>query len=208
MIPAKEYYSHLFTDPKGDCSNIVHMAEAAELFNPVILSDISPTEIVTKLHYLADKLIYFKYDAYFTEGFIKRLKKELPDVVKEAKRDHDLDRIKGNKQYHTRLQKRMKRHNIENMDWKEDDGEYARRIWEWWRIRVQEFPCHALAIRLVVLSQLSSCSVERVFSRLSLIRERCGEHIFEDMTEIRLFMQCNGNLDDLYEAALKFNIGN
>ena len=36
MIPAKEYYSHLFTDPKGDCSNIVHMAEAAELFNSVI----------------------------------------------------------------------------------------------------------------------------------------------------------------------------
>ena len=134
MIPAKEYYLHLFTDQKGDCSNIVHMAEAAELFNPVILSDISPTEIVTKLHYLADKLIYFKYDAYFTEWFIKCLKKELPGVVKEAKRDHDLNRIKGNKHYHTRLQKRMKRHNIENMndmDWKEDAGEYSRRIWEW-----------------------------------------------------------------------------
>ena len=176
-----------------------------------MLSDISPTEIVTKLHYLADKLIYFKYDAYFTEWFIKCLKKELPGVVKEAKRDHDLNRIKGNKHYHTRLQKRMKRHNIENMndmDWKEDAGEYSRRIWEWWRIRVQEFPCHALAIRLVVLSQLSSCSVERVFSRLSLIRERCGENIFEDMTEIRLFMQCNGTLDDLNEAALKFNIDN
>ena len=103
MIPAKEYYWHIFTDPKGDCSNIVHMAEAAELFNPVMLSDISPTEIVTKLHYLADKLIYFKYDAYFTEWFIKCLKKELPDVVKEVKRDHDLNRIKGNKHYHTGL---------------------------------------------------------------------------------------------------------
>ena len=161
------------------------MAEAAELFNPVLLSNISETEIVTKLHYLADKLVYFKYAGYFTEGFIKRLKKELPDVVKEARRDHDLDRIKGNKQYYTRLQRRMKRHNIQNgddMDWKEDAGEYARRIWEWWRIRVQEFPCHALAIRLVVLSQLSSCSVERVFSRLSLIRERCGENLYEDMT--------------------------
>ena len=211
MIPAKEYYTSLFTDPEGDCSNTVHMAEAAELFNPVMLSNISETEIVTKLHYLVDKLVYFKYAGYFTEGFIKRLKNELPDVVKEARRDHDLDRIKGNKQYYTRLQRRMKRHNIQNgddMDWKEDAGEYARRIWEWWRIRVQQFPCHALAIRLVVLSQLSSCSVERVFSRLSLIRERCGENLYEDMTEIRLFMQCNGNLDDLYETALKFNIDN
>lgn len=157
MIPAKEYYSHLFTDPEGGCSNIVYMAEAAELSNTVMLSNISATEIVTKLHYLADKIIYLKYDGYFTEGFIKRLKKELPGVVKEAKRDHELDRIKGNKQYHTRLQKKMKRHNIRNkddMDWKEDAGEYTRSIWEWWRIRVQEFPCHALAIRLVVLSHL------------------------------------------------------
>ena len=120
------------------------------------------TEIVTKLHYLADKLIMYKYDSYFTEGFISCLKKEIPDVVKEAKRDHDLDRIEGNKHYHTRLQKRMKKSNIQNkddMDWKKDPGEYARHIWEWWRTRVHEFPCHAFAIRLIVLSQLSSCSV-------------------------------------------------
>ena len=139
------------------------------------------------------------------------MKKEIPDVVKEAKRDHDLDRIEGNSQYHTRLQKRMKRSNIQNkddMDWKKDPGEYARRIWEWWRARVEEFPYHALARRLIVLSQLSSCSVECVFSRLSLIHERCGDHMFEDMTEIRLFMQCNGNLEDLYQAALKYNSGN
>ena len=211
MVPAKEYYTHLFSDSEGDCSNVVHMAEAAELFNPIMLSEISETEIVTKLHYLADKLIRFKYDSYFTEGFIRRLKKEIPDVVKEAKRDHDLDRIEGNSQYHTRLQKRMKRSNIQNkddMDWKKDPGEYARHIWEWWRARVEEFPYHALARRLIVLSQLSSCSVEHVYSRLSLIHERCGDHMFEDMTEIRLFMQCNGNLEDLYQAALKYNSGN
>ena len=109
------------------------MAEAAELFNPIMLSSITDTEIVTKLHYLADKLVFFKYNFTFTEGFIKRLKKEMPCVVKEAKRDHDLNRIKGDNKYHTRLQKRMKRHNIQDkndMDWKNDAGEYARRIWE------------------------------------------------------------------------------
>ena len=211
LIPAKEYYSKLFNDSEGDCSNVTNMAEAAELFNPIMLSEITDTEIVTKLHYLADKLMMYQYESHFTEGFIRRLKKEIPDVVKEAKRDHDLERIQGNKQYHTRLQKRMKRYKILNeddMDWKNDAGEYARRIWEWWRTRVDEFPCHAFAIRLVVLSQLSSCSVERVFSRLSLIRERCSDSSFEDMTEIRLFMQCNGNLEDLYESALKFNSSN
>ena len=186
------------------------MAEAAELFNPIMLSSITDTEIVTKLHYLADKLVFFKYNFTFTEGFIKRLKKEMTCVVKEAKRDHDLNRIEGDNKYHTRLQKRMKRHNIQDkndMDWKNDAGEYARRIWEWWRTRVEEFPCHAVVIRLVVLSQLSSCSVERVFSRLQLINERCGDKLFEDMLEIRLFMQCNGDLQALYENTLKLGNG-
>ena len=36
MVPAKEYYTHLFSDSEGDCSNVVHMAEAAELFNPIM----------------------------------------------------------------------------------------------------------------------------------------------------------------------------
>jgi len=59
----------------------------------------------------------------------------------------------------------------------------------------------------VVLSQLSSCSVERVFSRLQLINERCGDNLFEDMLEIRLFMQCNGDLQALYENTLKLSNG-
>ena len=52
-----------------------------------------------------------------------------------------------------------------------------------------------MAIRLIVLAQLSSCSVERVFSVLERIRR-----VKEDMMEIRLMLQCNcnGDLDKLY----------
>ena len=53
------------------------------------------------------------------------------DLVKEAKRDHDLDRIEGNSQYHTRLQKRMKKSNIQNKDdinWEKDPEDYTRHI--------------------------------------------------------------------------------
>ena len=96
MVPAKEYYTHLFSDSEGDCSNVVHMAQAAELFNPIMLSEISETEIVTKLHYLADKLVTYKYDSYFMEEFIKCLKKEIPDVVREAKRDHRASNLDSN----------------------------------------------------------------------------------------------------------------
>ena len=68
------------------------MAEASQIFDPIFLNDIDATTIVTKLHYLADKLRYFRY-SHFSEAFITRLKKETKDVVHEAKCDHDLDRI-------------------------------------------------------------------------------------------------------------------
>ena len=42
-------------------------------------------------------------------------------------------------------------------------GKYTGCIWEWWKPRVNEFPCHVMAIILDVLSQLSSCLAERVF---------------------------------------------
>ena len=197
--PMIEYYHKLFTNEDGDCYNIRQMAEAAQIFNPIFLSGHTDAEIVTKLHLLIDKLIYFGYKQ-FTERFIKQLKKEIPEVVKEADRDHDLDRIDCSTQFKTRMQRRIKRKKLNKdsvVDWKLDDGEYACRIWEWWCARITNFPCFALALRLVVLAQLSSCSVERVFSRLKLIQDICGGGMYEDMLEMRLFIQCNGDVHEI-----------
>eukprot|EP00979_Chaetoceros_neogracilis_P013528 scaffold3881_cov173-Chaetoceros_neogracile.AAC.2 len=41
------------------------------------------------------------------------------------------------------------------------------------------------------------CAVERVFSRLKKMRDICGDNSLEDMTEVRIFMMCNGDLDEL-----------
>ena len=94
-------------------------------------------------------------------------------------------------------------------DWKLDAGEYAQRIWYWWKPMKDKYPFHGLAIRLVVLAQLSSCSVERVFSALDRIRRVTGENIKADMMEIlRLMLQCNGDLDldDLFnDLVLNWN---
>ena len=53
------------------------------------------------------------------------------------------------------------------LSWKEDPGELARRIFEWWKIRIHgvsnsDFIFFAIAIRLAILLQVSSCDVERV----------------------------------------------
>ena len=57
-----------------------------------------------------------------------------------------------------------------------------------------------MALRLIVLAQLSSCSVERVFSKLEKIRQVTGDNLKEDMCEVRLLLQCNGDLDEIYRA--------
>ena len=78
------------------------------------------------------------------------------------------------------------------------ERERACRIWQWWKMRVMDsdrFKFFKMALRLVVLTQVSSCSVERVFSRLKMMREACGDNMLEDMVEIRMFCMCNGNLD-------------
>jgi len=50
------------------------------------------------------------------------------------------------------------------------------------------------ALTLVELAQISSCSVERVFSQLKLDRGARGDKMLEDIVEIRMFCRCNGDL--------------
>jgi len=202
LKPVGQYYHDQFTSEDGDCYPMREMSEAAQMFNPIFLAKMSDADIVVTLHYLADKLTAFDY-RHFDDKFIKKLKKEMPSVVEEAKGDHDLDRIPSSRQYQTRMQRRIKRKNLpadSNLDWKADAGEYAQRIWKWWKPRKDKYPCHGLAIRLIVLAQLSSCSVERVFSKLEKIREVCGDSLKGDMCEIRLLLQVNGDMDDMYNG--------
>ena len=55
------------------------------------------------------------------------------------------------------------------------------------------------AVRIVVLTQLSSCAVERVFSQLNLICKSCGENMMEDILQVRMFERCNGDLSKLFD---------
>ena len=58
------------------------------------------------------------------------------------------------------------------LDWKLDDETYACHICEW-RARITDFPCFALALKLIVLALLSRCSAERIFLHLKLIQDAC-----------------------------------
>lgn len=194
--PALDYYRSNFNDEGGDMYNLKRASKACQIFNPFVLKEVS----INLLELLVDDLQYFEYRC-FTKEFLNRMKKELPLAIEHANKMFDWESIKPSKQYETRLDRKIKRKKLDkdhNFDWKMDAGEKACRIFEWWKVRFTDttmFTCFRFALRLVVLSQMSSCSVERVFSQLKLVRETCGENMMEDMTEIRMFMRCNGDLN-------------
>ena len=77
--------------------------------------------------------------------------------------------------------------------WKDDPIESARRIWEWWRAKKDDVRIRHLVVaaRLVALVQVSSASVERVFSQVKLICETCGVSPLEETLETRLMERVN-----------------
>ena len=77
------------------------------------------------------------------------------------------------------------------VSWETSPAEKARRIFEWWKIRVSVFKYWPTALRLVVLVQPSSAFVERAFSQIKLIIEQVGESGLEETLEARALVRCN-----------------
>ena len=206
LKPVGTYYHKQFKQEGGDCYPIRQICEVVDMFNPEWLAEniYDETDIVLEMHTHLAKLKYFRYKKFDNQVLLNGMKAEMKKLVEAAKEDHDLDKIKPSRTYLTRLQERIKKkkRSAESFDFRDDAGEYSQRIFAWWKPRRDDFPYFALALRLIVLAQLSSCSVERVFSKLEQIHHVCGENLYEDMTEVRLFLQCNGDLSAL-ESYLK-----
>ena len=90
------------------------------------------------------------------------------------------------------------------LDWKQDVGERSRRIYEWWRVIMNErkhcIPNFQQAVRLVATVQASSAAVERVFSQLTFIRRAVGDRTSSDVMEMRAFIRCNSSKVNDYEV--------
>ena len=78
--------------------------------------------------------------------------------------------LKGATKYDKELEKDYSDDMADEHMWEEDDpAEVAQCIWEWWRIHFVKFTYFAKAIEFVVLVQVSSPPVERIFSQIRLI---------------------------------------
>ena len=202
--PVNDYYHNLFLVESGDNYNVRQCAKACLIFDPLYLKD--KENELAMLSLLADNLKHFQCKE-FNGMFISALKNEIKHVVHLANQPFDWENIDHTNTYQTRMQRRIKRYKLndgETFDWRDDPGERSCKIWAWWRARILIHEPNIVhfktALRLVVLTQLSSCAVERVFSRLERIRHTCGDNLYEDITEIRVLMRCNGDLGGLKDA--------
>jgi hypothetical protein len=71
--------------------------------------------------------------------------------------------------------------------WKSDGTEVAGQVWEWWKAKGGRFTYFKDAVRLVVLVQVSSASIERVFLQLKRILKSSQHEILHDILKIWMF---------------------
>eukprot|EP00613_Pedinella_sp_CCMP2098_P030783 CAMPEP_0171747754 /NCGR_PEP_ID=MMETSP0991-20121206/39664_1 /TAXON_ID=483369 /ORGANISM="non described non described, Strain CCMP2098" /LENGTH=112 /DNA_ID=CAMNT_0012347917 /DNA_START=399 /DNA_END=735 /DNA_ORIENTATION=- len=110
------------------------------------------------------------------------MKKELRLVIEQCLQALRFGSVPGAPEYATVLARRLKLKEaaavVDADKWENDPAEKARRIWEWWVTRANDttkfFNFWPSALRLVVLVQPPSASVERFFSQIKLIIEQIG----------------------------------
>ena len=132
--PAATYYKEKLNNIDGDHYKIKQCARVAHLFNPYFVKEKS----IAALALLSDDLTLFGcgYDSIFTGAFITNLKREIPALIQEARKEFSWDSVGSSKQYQTRLMKRGKRSKLDNEDitgnnWMKDPEEKASRLQEW-----------------------------------------------------------------------------
>lgn len=204
-------YHSLFYEPRGDHFEMLKAMKACRIFNPFFIKEASTQE----MRLLVDELRFFGEgyaDVFQDDDFLKKMKEEIPTVKHlVTSRDFDWNTKEASSQYEKRASRRKIReqkrislvqndgleiaetgiegrvHEADN--WKDDPGEFARRIYSWWqamnKLDSKDITYFVKALVLIVLVQPSSCSVERIFSQLQFIQRACGPKMIESTLELR-----------------------
>ena len=194
--PVIEDYIRLFiklpgSRGQGDYNQVKKCYFAAAALNPI--------EAMTMDHIAIEECIKdlrcFQYDEFREiNGILNSAIEEVPAYMAHLKNTTEamLSSLRGAAEYDKILQDSIaKDPRKQGKTWKDDPIEVARRAWEWWRLHRNKFTYLSMAARLVVLAQVSSASVERIFSQLKLIIDSVGVSALKDNLECRLFERIN-----------------
>lgn len=194
--PVIEDYIRLFiklpgTRGQGDYQQVKKCYFAAAALNPIEAMTMDHAAIEACIKDLRN----FDFDEFReVNGILDDVIEEIPAYLALLTNTTDtlLSSLRGAAEYDKDLEdKAAKDPSKQGKTWKDDPIEVARRAWEWWRLHRNKFVYLSMAARLVVLAQVSSASVERIFSQLKLIIDAVGVSALKDNLECRLFERMN-----------------
>lgn len=163
----------------------------AEVLNPLVAKDLPPMGQKRRLQALKEWLKFPEITDSLMDGAILELTSHAnlckkycdEDLWSQVDRAAECDFIIKKKKAAGKLS--------EEKTWRDDTSETARRAWEFWRIEHGQFThLKGLAV-LVVIIQMSSCSVERVFSQLKHALWTTQDSALKDVMECRPMERIN-----------------
>jgi hypothetical protein len=182
--PGIEYVLDKFDSSDGPYMGLMQMLKAAELFNPLVAKGKGMDWMRDRIQLLSS----FGFAQFKTQRLLVGIEGELELYTQVLNLLFEWDEVDGAESYN---KKQQKQNDGSDSSWREDSMEVARRVWEWWRYKKDDFLYITEAVRLVALVQTSSASVERVFSQLGLILDVVGTQALDETMELRIFERVN-----------------
>jgi hypothetical protein len=186
----------IFFTPTGDYYDLFGAYMAAAVFDVTADGEMTQAQIEDRIKDLKK----FGFDEFRDgHGILDDMIGELPAylAVVNSTPEEFWDKVVGAAAYDKDLKEKQESEDPDikakfaGKTWIDDRIEKARRVWEWWKIYHHKFTFFSNAVRLVVLVQTSSASVEHVFSQVKIIVDTIGEAALESTLETHLMQRVN-----------------
>jgi hypothetical protein len=177
------YLQCLFIVQNGDYCIITSAYTTAEVLNPIAAVSMLVLEITNAMKNLGG---HFGFDEFCEgHGIIDDMIPEINayKAVATFANDEFWNNLDGSSEYDEKLATRIGNGTIgDDVTWKDDPIESTRHVWEFWRVHRKNVKIfhNAKAAHLIALVQISSASVERIFSQMTLIWDSCGDSMLEE----------------------------
>ncbi len=191
MKPIFDDVRRNFLSPDGDYYDLFGAYIAASVFDVTVVGAMNQDQIVDRINDLRK----FGFDEFRdVHGIRDYMIEEIPAyfALVNATPEECFERVDGAEEYDKNRREKQESEDPDiaaeyaGLTWRDDRIEKARRVWEWWKTYHHKLTYFSTAVRLVVLVQTSSASVERVFSQVKFIVEAIGECALESTLETRL----------------------
>jgi len=190
-------YKRLFLSETGDFYMLCQAYYAARVFNPLAVATMTAPEISMAIK----DLRHFNFDEFRVgNGIIEDMINQIPAYLAQVKNTGQSfwNGVEGSAKYDKEIAKKAmkdpEKYEGGDYTWRNDPIEKARRVWEWWKANCTNSSIHyfvLLAVHLVVLVQVSSASVEHIFSQVKLICDNIGVSCLEESIICRMYERCN-----------------